>query len=155
MLPIAHIVHRLRGRLRLKVPDRRGNTGWFEQVASSLRMIPGVIRVEARSASGSLLIHHRADLSLDGPLEDSRMFKIVYGVPSVTLASPERNVFPIGLTRDSPNVGRGDLKKLLIALAVILAMIQALRGKIMAPAISLLIFATNLALMVENSEKEP
>ena len=54
------------------------------------------------------------------------------------------------LALESNSVSKGDLRKLLIVFVIVLAIIQALRGKIMVPAVSLLIFATNLALMAED-----
>ncbi len=65
MLPTAHIVHRLRGRLRLKVPERCRDVDWFAEAASRLEQVPGVKQVAVRAVSGSLLIRHQTDAGLE------------------------------------------------------------------------------------------
>ncbi len=61
MLPEARIVHRMSGRMRVRVPSRRGDAAYFANVEETLRVAPGVEQVRADSLTGGVLILHRAD----------------------------------------------------------------------------------------------
>ncbi len=57
----AYVVHRTRGRVRLRIPERRGDHRFLGEVAERLRHCRGVHGVEATPATGSVLIHHDVD----------------------------------------------------------------------------------------------
>lgn len=61
-LPEAFAVHRTRERVRLRVPERRGDSGFFDAVQRAIASAPGVrdVRVDART--GSVLVRHGGDL---------------------------------------------------------------------------------------------
>ena len=61
MVPEARIVHRIAGRMRVRVPSRRGDPAYFASVEETLRSLPGVERVEADPMTGGILILHRVD----------------------------------------------------------------------------------------------
>jgi len=61
MAPTAFIEHQLPGRLRLRVPDRRGDHAYFESVTQSLSAHPGVSRLRTDARRGSVIIHHTDD----------------------------------------------------------------------------------------------
>ena len=61
MAPEARIVHRIAGRMRVRVPSRRGDPAYFASVEETLRTLPGVEHVEADPLTGGILILHRAD----------------------------------------------------------------------------------------------
>lgn len=156
MVPAAHIVHRLRGRLRLKVPDKRRDADWLTEAASRLERMPGVRRVETRIISGSLLIYHQAGTALEERLASVDSFRIT----NASIATP-----PVldpaldGLSRSQRKLkrrtgGRVNLETLLIALLVLAALGQALRGQIMVPAVSLLWYAAQLAFAVKHWERD-
>jgi hypothetical protein len=58
----AHVVHHVPGRVRLRVPSRRGDRHFFDAVGSKLGALDGVSAVRTNAATGSVLIRH------DGPL---------------------------------------------------------------------------------------
>lgn len=156
MVPIAHIVHRLRRRLRLKVPDKRRDADWLAEAASRLERMPGVKRVETRIVSGSLLIHHQADAGLEERLTSSGLFRITNAhVATPPVLDPVLD----GLSRSQRKLkrrtgGRANLEAVLIVLLVLAALVQALRGRIMAPAISLIWYAAQLAFAVKHWERD-
>lgn len=57
----ASIAHRMPGRLRLSIPARRGDDGFFAGLAAQLSGQPDVIRVRPNARAGSLLVEHGGD----------------------------------------------------------------------------------------------
>jgi heavy-metal-associated domain-containing protein len=55
-------VHHIPGRARLRVPARRGDVAFFEEVGGRLRRLPNVTRVETRPTTGSILVYHSGAL---------------------------------------------------------------------------------------------
>jgi cation transport ATPase len=59
-----HVVHRLPGRVRIRVPGARRNGAMLEEIGEYIRGIEGVRSVEANPVTGSVLVHydpHRHD----------------------------------------------------------------------------------------------
>ena len=56
----ARIVHRMPGRLRIRVPSKRGDAGYFRAVKEALSAVEGVERVEVAPLTGSVLLCSRA-----------------------------------------------------------------------------------------------
>lgn len=154
MLPAAHIVHRLRRRLRLKVPDKRGDADWLAGTASRLERVSGVKRVEIRVVSGSLLIHHRTDAGLEERLAAVGLFRIT---DDHVASPPVLDPIIDGMSRSHRKLerrtgGRANLPTVLVVLLVLTAFVQTLRGQILPPAVSLLWYAATLAMAAKNRE---
>ncbi len=60
--PRATVVHQMAGRTRLRIPDKRRDQPYFDQVADRLRELPGVTQVEANATTASVLIEHEQNL---------------------------------------------------------------------------------------------
>ncbi len=152
MVPAAHIVHRLRGRLRLKIPEKRWDKEWLSEAASQLEKLSGVDKVDVSAVSGSLLIHHQPDAAVEQRLSGPGLFQII----DVPISDPPLlDRVADGIHRSDRalqrrTAGRTNLRTLLILVLVILAFVQTLRGRVMVPAISLLLFAAQLALMAKH-----
>ena len=152
MVPAAHIVHRLRGRLRLKIPEKRWDKEWLSEAASQLEKLGGVDKVDVSAVSGSLLIHHQPDAAVEQRLSGPGLFQII----DVPISDPPLlDRVADGIHRSDRalqrrTAGRTNLRTLLILVLVILAFVQTLRGRVMVPAISLLLFAAQLALMAKH-----
>ncbi len=54
----AWIVHRIGGRLRLRVPDHKGDALYFATLVESARALPGVVDVRPNLLVGSVVIEH-------------------------------------------------------------------------------------------------
>jgi hypothetical protein len=61
MVPEARIVHRIAGRMRVRVPSRRGDAAYFATVEETLRGLNGVESVGADPLTGGILILHGID----------------------------------------------------------------------------------------------
>ncbi len=58
MLPAAIVVHRMPGRVRVRVDDHRRDEAYFARVVKQLRECPTVVDVAATPVTGSILIQH-------------------------------------------------------------------------------------------------
>lgn len=82
----AEVVHCLPGRLRLRVPEKRGDEAVLRQLASGLATHPQVVSVEVRSATGGLLVVHtlgEAWQAIARHAADRNLFAVTAPVASV------------------------------------------------------------------------
>ncbi len=148
MAPRAQIVHRLPGRLRLKISEKRRDTAWFGEITPRLEKLAGVQQVEISPLSGSVLIRYEPHEPLEQRLRRSGILEITdpAASPPPVLDTLTDVVSRSDKALERRTGGRANLRSLLILVLVVLAIVQTLRGRIMIPAISLVIFATQLAL---------
>lgn len=59
--PEAHVSHASAGRVRIKVPGRRGDSDYFAEVARRLGQCPGVRQIAVNPLTGSILIEHESE----------------------------------------------------------------------------------------------
>ena len=126
MIPSAEVVHRVNGRLRLRVAERRGDGPWFATTRKSLAAFPGVSRVTANPDTGTFLVRGK-DLAL------RRIPEIAEDRGWFALAGPA-----------APRLPAGDALAGLAPVFFGLAVLQAARGQIMVPALSLLWYALEI-----------
>lgn len=58
MLPEAHVRHSIPGRIRLRIPSKKGDPYFFGEMYKQLSLCEGIRRVEVNSMTGSILIIH-------------------------------------------------------------------------------------------------
>ena len=101
----AHVVHHLPGRVRFRVPGRRGDHGFFAQVAGDLEALRGVRQVDTNPATGSILIRH------DGPVHE--LLAQAVGSPLASLLELELSAPPVaGRLRTTAERADGALRRL-------------------------------------------
>ncbi|MEW5744567.1 MAG: HMA2 domain-containing protein [Nitrospirota bacterium] len=61
MVPRATISHASRGRLRIKVPSRKGDTAYFSALKEHFSSYLGIAEIEANPLTGSVLFVHALD----------------------------------------------------------------------------------------------
>lgn len=154
MAPRAQVVHRLSGRLRLKVPEKRRDTAWLTKVASRLEQLPGVEQVEISPLRGGLLIRHKPDELLEQRLRQSEFLQIENpAAPSPPVVDTLADVVSRSdQALERRTGGKTSLRSILILVLVALAIVQTLRGRFLTPAVSLLFFAMQLAFRAKNPE---
>jgi hypothetical protein len=59
----AYVVHRIPGRVRLKVPARRGDAAFFAELSQRVRRMPRVRHVDVNPMTGSVLLRHEGDFA--------------------------------------------------------------------------------------------
>ena len=60
-LPRAHVAHRVPGRLRVRVPSRKGDRAFFEGTIANLRGRPSIRSVRASARTASITMEHDGD----------------------------------------------------------------------------------------------
>jgi hypothetical protein len=58
MTPSAYVAHQIAGRIRLRVPEKRGDSTYFETVRQRLSANPAVERLKVAPETASILLHH-------------------------------------------------------------------------------------------------
>jgi len=145
MLPNAFITHATQGRVRIKIPDRKGDSTYFaslKEKLAGLSELPGIQRVEANPMTGSILVLHTLDLQatdLEMVAQYSEFNQLF------RLQQPPATQTPAPANKASGRVaGEIDPKVLAIVGFVGIAIIQLQRGHIMMPAITALWYAYSL-----------
>jgi len=153
--PFAYIKHQLPGRVRLKIPQKRGDFRYFDRIAELFADCPGITQLQLNPSAASILICHGTETDflniaefaqtnglfriIDQPEEET--FSIPY-LPIPTLTSTGLNRLDESLMNFSQ--GRLDGRSLLILALIGLAVRQMTRGNIMGPATTLLWYAFSL-----------
>lgn len=142
----ADLVHSVPGRLRLKIADKRGDAGYFEDLCARLGELEGVVGVTANAATGSLLVLHdwQSEEALVRLGQASERF-----VLRPAAFEPIWQRTAAGLDQAHARLmrfTRGELgvRSALLLSLVLLSLRQAARGQVLGPASSLLWSALSL-----------
>jgi hypothetical protein len=57
-MPIAYVEHQIPGRLRLRIPERRGDVAFFQRVVGALSKVPDVSELDGSPLTGSVRIRY-------------------------------------------------------------------------------------------------
>lgn len=155
MLPDAYITHATQGRVRIRIPDRKGDSTYFaslKEKLAGLSELPGIQRVEANPMTGSILVLHTLDLqAVDLGLvaqysEFNNLFRLKVSPPGQTSASVIRKQSPREVNGEVGGRASSDIDFGMLAILgfVGVAIIQLTRGHIMMPAITALWYAHSL-----------
>lgn len=148
MPPLAHAVHRTRGRLRLRIPGRRYDAPYFAALTGRLAALPGVRAVSANPETAGVLLRLDPDAGMDplAMIQGSGLLQVIDAPPSLSpaLTGIRRTADRLDRTLEGLTGGLGDLRTLAFAALVILAVRQTARGQFAAPAASLLWYAFEL-----------
>ena len=142
----AYLVHRAPGRLRLRLPDMRGETPFFRKLVAQISQLEDIEAVRANPDTGGVLILHRPDAErtvLDHLAAAVDLTDDEYAPPS----GFSRAVTGLGkldewIARETR--GGSSLSSVVFLLLVGMALAQIARGQVMAPASSLLWYALDL-----------
>jgi hypothetical protein len=145
MLPAARIEHRIAGRLRLRIPEMRGDNAYFERLEDALARIEGAGAVSVRARTGSVLLE---DFSTGLPAftraaREAGWFELIAESAPPERGTRDRGVGPLDvLTQD---LDLAALRPSLVLILLALAALQVARGQVMVPALTLLWFAFELS----------
>jgi hypothetical protein len=162
--PAAYIKHQLPGRVRLKIPQKKGDFGYFESLGESFANCHGVTQLHLNPPSASLLICHTEESDFSEIVEFAEKLGWFTICPE-----PEVNPIPpihrpltaitfAGMKRADESLrqftqGRLNGRSFLFLGLLGLAAHQINRGHIMSPASTLLWYA--LSLLKEENRKSP
>jgi hypothetical protein len=157
MLPRAYIVHRIRSRLRLRLPEKCQDADYFDSLENALSSLPLFTDVEVSPLSGSVLLLHPFH-SFDAvrpELERLGLFELIDEKPPA--ARPMQAVTARMVRTDSliSEISSGglDLRTLAFVIAMVLTLQQAARGNFSGPAIPM--FLAALGLISSNGSSFP
>lgn len=155
MLPEAHITHASKGRVRIKLPSRKGDHVFFADLKSKLPDLletPGIQRIEMNPATGSILVIHQLDLKksdislVSQFLEQKGFFKLgTNNTPGTPVSQNIARTFK-GMNKKITDFTSGevDLQSLVMMGLLGLGLYQFSRGQFMIPAISAFWYAATL-----------
>ncbi|WP_298819051.1 HMA2 domain-containing protein [Chloroflexus sp.] len=147
MVPQAYIVHQTGERLRLRIPARKGDAGFFMQVERDLAALPGVAYAEANPLTASVLLQYHGEVSeLATMAATAGLFTLVPPAP------PGETILDIVTDRVDRaeqfvrRVSNGviDLDTLVLGVLIGASVVQIARGQVFGPASSLLATAATL-----------
>lgn len=148
MTTLAWVVHQTAERLRLRIPDRRYDEPWFADLGHRLAGLPGVraVRVNAQTAGVLLRLDPATGRDQLAHIVSAGLLRIAGEGPvlSPSLAGLRRAVDRLDHALARVTGGHGDVRTLTFILLLILALTQAARGQVLAPATSLLWYAYDL-----------
>lgn len=149
MLPDARIVHRLPGRMRIKVDSHKRDEAFFSMLRNELRSCPGVLEVTANPVTASVLIQHAAtEAKLLQFIAAHKLLDLRDGTSPVgTQAQMTAGLQGFSRGVQSASGGVLDMDALIVMGLTGLAIQQAIEGNIMVPAASLLWYAYSAARM--------
>jgi hypothetical protein len=149
-LPSGHRIHVAPGRLRVRVPERRGDVAYFTRVLESLASCPGVEGLRANPTTASVLILHRDDPStVERYAAEQGLFAVAPPVPPRPTAD-ELSLALGGLTAEIDarlhrlTEGRVDARGAAVLAITGAALLQAGRGRLLPPAGTLLWYLADL-----------
>ncbi|MFZ3090879.1 MAG: HMA2 domain-containing protein [Nitrospirota bacterium] len=62
-VPDAYLSHQLSGRMRIKMPQKKGDSAYFLSLNAKMSKISGIERLEANPVTGSVLFIHNIDVN--------------------------------------------------------------------------------------------
>ncbi len=159
--PSAYIKHQLPGRVRLKIPQKRGDFRYFDLIAELFADCPGITQLQLNPPAASILICHGTEtqfLNIAEFAQTNGLFTIIEQ-PEETFSIPHLPIPKLtstGLNRVDESLmgfsqGLLDGRSLLFLALIGLAVRQMTRGAIMGPATTLLWYA--FSLLKEENEK--
>jgi len=135
--PAAYLVHQSRGRLRLKIPDRRLDEDYFQHLAKQLSNLASITNTKSNPASGSIILYTHPDFDmgeLDRFTESDKLFHFFrYGHRSIA-SKITNDLSQIDVNIQQLSRGRFDIKSAYIAALISLAAVQISKGKTLGPA---------------------
>jgi hypothetical protein len=91
MIPVAHIEHQLPGRVRLRVPSRRGEVPFFESVVQELSKHPAIRELTATSLTGSITLHYFEPLQpITAAAADQKLFETRRSEPQTNVSESKQ-----------------------------------------------------------------
>jgi hypothetical protein len=153
MTPVATLEHQISGRTRFRVPEKRGDGGYFAHVSEQLGQCPGVTAVTTSVVTGSVLVVHEA-ADADVLIAYARTFDL-FELPeqpsvSITTGRAPADIVNNGLRQIDDWVraetGQGtDLRSLALTGLIAAAVWQMLRGQLLPAAGTLIWYALSVA----------
>ena len=140
-LPQAFLVHQCKGRVRLRIPERRQDDAYFTLMEKQLSAIPGINGIKVNPISGTVLLLISQDISLNAlsqPNHLQDLFHLACDADHPLTSRVAADVLEINKYVQRVNEDRLNMDGLYASILILLAIVQLLRGNSLGPASSLL-----------------
>jgi hypothetical protein len=147
----AYLAHSSDGRIRIKVPSMRNDFDYFQQATDTLGTVAGVTTVRTNPRTASILVLHD-DLTMDA-LSKYAMDADLFELQTISVESDIISLETIqALSAQALTIGGTFSKSMFFYLLMGLAIRQAMKGQLMAPAISLFWYAFEILEQANNNK---
>jgi hypothetical protein len=156
MAVIAQVAHRIRGRLRLRIPEKRKDLSFFLTLYEELRSAPAVGEVTMNPLTGSVLLHfeERDRDAVTDALRASQLIAVTQPSPTAKALARIRGEESEGTAALVPRRAT-DARSLLFLVMLGLSLHQLLRGHLLAPALTLLLYGADLVTSYQREKQLP
>jgi Heavy metal associated domain 2 len=156
-LPAAYLIHHTPNRMRLRIPSRRGQVPYFEQLVGGLAGLPGIDHIESNPVTGSIVLSPAIDVTpLAQHAERAGLFVLTTDADATTvpLATGLARGFQ-GLNSQIRTLSGDNLDLASVGFLALVgaAVVQLQRGHVLGPASTLLWYASGLLLMSRRSDR--
>ncbi|MEK6725795.1 MAG: HMA2 domain-containing protein [Deltaproteobacteria bacterium] len=94
MLPDAYLSHQTSGRIRVKIPSKKGDDSYFKNANALLQQHKGIDRTEVNPLTGSILIIHSGNsTSVMKIAETNKLFRLNGANQTPTVAAGIKTTF--------------------------------------------------------------
>jgi hypothetical protein len=143
MLPTAQLTHGVPGRLRFRVQSKRGDATYFGDATKRLASCPDIESITCNPLTGSILLATTAEArAIAGFAEQQGVFALLSGA---TFSAPELRIkgeiHAVDEALRTISNGTAGLKGATLSGLLILILYQVLKGRILAPAVTLVWYA--------------
>ena len=155
----AFVVQDIPGRLRVKIPAKRGDEAYFARIAARFCKVPSVLQASGNPRTASLLILYSPRLRPEELRSRARRLGLMFPEPRSN--SARHSLFEyasagVGVCNRrlaTASYGFVDLPSAILIGLLLLALRQAARGQILVPAFALLWYAAGL--LAPDKMREP
>ncbi len=147
MLPAGYIAHRIGDRVRVRIPERKGDVAYFMRVERDLAACERVMYVEANPLTASILLRYTgANDDLRRDAINLGLFAIEEIPPSVNpvLTATSERIDQLDRFLQRSSNGSFDLLEVAFVGLIGASIIQVLRGQALGPATTLLAHALTI-----------
>jgi hypothetical protein len=144
MLPAGYIAHRIGDRVRVRIPERKGDVAYFMRVERDLAACERVMYVEANPLTASILLRYTgANDDLRRDAINLGLFAIEEMPPSVNpvLTATSERIDQLDRFLQRSSNGSFDLLEVAFVGLIGASIVQVLRGQALGPASTLLAHA--------------
>jgi len=157
MIPVAHVAHMVAGRVRIKVPSRRGDVDYFTGLYEELLDYPALVDVRVNPGTGSIIVKHDAPTleSLKSFAEEMQLFTLegIDYKPEVLLERASVSLSGIDEGIKKFTGGDIDFRSVVFIILLGIAIKQLTRGHVVGPASTLIWQALGLILSTRINKK--
>jgi len=149
MTEVAYIVHKIPGRVRLRIRAKRQDPAYFEELCRQLQPLNCLEDVRVNCNTGSIILRHAETpyAEVETELRQLQLFEIAEGPEPETpaLRPLQSGISKLDQLIREESLGVANLRTIVVVAAALLAIRQFRRGELLGPALPMLWNALELA----------